>query len=485
MGGTAEPTDWRFPARNRTVSRLTRNLFSQYSLTVVVWEIACSMGGTVHRTKAPKSRCPQRPLPTLCRHLPSGIRDLMALLEIEFPYGADGRFACSVTADQMLLHHAAPPPVASLDEQIRNCLAAPLEFPALSQGVLPGDRIVIALDDRTPGASALITGCWDVLASVGIAPSSLLIVQPGSAGTTPDPRSSLPADVARQVRLMSHNADDSENHAYLASTTSGERIYLTREVVEADFLFCVGAVAYDPLLGYRGTSSVLYPGLSNTDTIRKSLGQGHDELGPDDVRGLRQTIDEVGWLLGVQFALQVVPAGRGGVAEVIAGAGDAVFRRGKQRLAEFWEIETDARSETVVVAVDDMGDCDQWGAIGGALETARQLVSRDGRIVVLTQANAPLSPGLKLIRDSRTPRDALQPLRMAVPNDVVAATQLAKAVDWAKVYFLSRLEDDLVEDLFMIPLSEPRESGRIIESSDSIAFVESAPFSHGRVHVPA
>ncbi len=410
----------------------------------------------------------------------------MELLEIEFPYGADGRFACSVTADQVLLHHAAPPAVESLEERIRNCLAAPLEFAALSQAVLPDDRIVIALDDRTPGAPALIKGCWDALASVGIAPSSLLIAQPGSAdGTsTPDPRSALPTDVARQVRLTCHDAEDSENHAYLASATSGERIYLAREVVDADFLFCVGAVAYDPLLGYRGTSSVLYPGLSNTDAIRRSLGQGHDELGPDDVRGLRQTIDEVGWLLGVQFALQVIPAGRGGVAEVIAGAGDAVFRRGKQRLAECWEIDIEERPETVVVAVDDVGDGDQWGAIGSALETARQLVSRDGRIVVLTQANAPLSPGLELIRDSRTPRDALQPLRMAVPNDVVAATQLAKAVDWANVYLLSQLEDDLVEDLFMVPLSEPRESQRIIESSERIAFVESAAFSYGRVRVP-
>ncbi len=410
----------------------------------------------------------------------------MSLSEIEFPYGADGRFACSVAADRVRLHHAAPAAVERLDEQIRNRLNSPLEFPSLSQAVLPDDRIVIALDDRTPAAPALIKGCWDALASVGVAPSSLLIAQPGSAAgkSRPDPRSALPTNIARQVRLTCHDGEDSENHAYLASTTSGERIYLAREVVDADFLFCVGTIAYDPLLGYRGTSSVLYPGLSNTEAVRKSLGQGHDELGPDDVRGLRQTIDEVGWLLGVQFALQVIPAGRDSVAQVIAGAGDAVFRRGKQQLAECWEIEVDERPETVVVAVDEVADGDQWEAIGSALETARQLVSRDGRIIVLTQAHAPLSPGLELIRDSRTPLDALQPLRMAVPDDVVAATQLAKTVDWANVYFLSRLDDDLVEDLFMVPLNEVRESLRLIEISESVAFIESALYSYGRVRVP-
>ncbi|MGE4003166.1 MAG: lactate racemase domain-containing protein, partial [Planctomycetaceae bacterium] len=246
----------------------------------------------------------------------------MSSLDIELPFGADGRWACSVAAERVLLYHRAPQALKLLTQRVRERLTSPLDFPALSQAVLPDDRIVIALDQQTPGAASLIRGCWDVLDSVGVDPQSILILQPGSAAdaTALDPRCELPESVAEQIQLTRHDAQDTKNLAYLASTTSGERIYLARELIDADFVLCAGAIAYDPLLGYRGTSSVLYPGLSSDDAIRKSRGQGHDELGPDDVRGLRQTIDEVGWLLGVQFALQVVPAGRRGVADVITGS---------------------------------------------------------------------------------------------------------------------------------------------------------------------
>lgn len=441
----------------------------------------------------------------------------MSNLDIEVPFGTDGRFLCSVPSERVLLHHVAPRPLGQLSRRVRNRLISPLDFPALSQAVLADDRIVIALDQGTPCAPSLIRGCWDVLETVGVEPDAVVILQSGSPGpaqskgreraektvgasrqaarvrsggpqperSSVDPRSELPDPIAARIRLAHHDAEDARRRAYLASTASGERIYLARELVDADFVLCVGAIAYDPLLGYRGTSSALYPGLSSEEAIRKARGQGHDELGPDDLRALRQTIDEVGWLLGVQFALQVIPAGRNGVADVLAGSCDAVLRQGKQQLAEHWAIDLEERPETVVLAVDAVPKADAWAAVGAALDTARQLVARDGRIVVLSQADAPLSPGLEMIRDSRTPRDALQPLRLAVPHDITTATQIARAADWARVFLLSGMADDLVEDLFMTPVGDMGDCRRLLSAGGTLAFVESAPLSyvHRRVLV--
>src|SRR5690606_34921672 len=102
----------------------------------------------------------------------------------------------------------------------------------------------------------------------------------------------------------------------------------------------------------------------------------------------------------------------------------------------------------------------------------------DGKIVVLTQSAPPLTPGMELLRSCRTPRDALQPLRLTVPDDVVAATQIAKAIDWAGVYLLSDAAGDLVEDLFMVPLSDADECRRVIAMSRTTAFVESAHYAN-------
>ena len=55
---------------------------------------------------------------------------------------------------------------------------------------------------------------------------------------------------------------------------------MAREVVDADFLISAGSIAFDPLMGYRGTNSVFYPGLSSADAMRRPRGRGTSSWGP-------------------------------------------------------------------------------------------------------------------------------------------------------------------------------------------------------------
>ena len=92
----------------------------------------------------------------------------------------------------------------------------------------------------------------------------------------------------------------------------------------------VGQIGFDPVIGFSGTNSVFYPGLSTEEVFKKSLGQGHLELGPDDVRPLRQKADDIGWLLGTLFTLQVIPSANDGVYQILAGHMDSVMRQSKK-----------------------------------------------------------------------------------------------------------------------------------------------------------
>ena len=407
----------------------------------------------------------------------------MDLVDIELPYGRSGTFAMSVPESLLAVRHLGPAPVADLTDSIAASLGSPIQFPALRQAVLSDDRIVLALDRHTPEAPQLIRGVWDVLAAQKVDPRDVFIVQPASLGQSPpiDPRSALDAEIREQVAWIRHDPADDGRLAYLATTTAGNRVYLSREVVDADFVLPIGPICFDPVLGHRGTNSVLYPGLSNTAALSSAHGLGHDELGPEDQRALRQTIDEVGWLLGVQFVLQVVPGVGGAVADVLAGSSEAVLRRGQELLEESWRVTLDERVDFVVVAVEADEAGHGWPQLGAALETARRLVEKDGRILVLSQLDDSLTPGLEVLQASRTPRDALQPLRTSTPEDLVEATQIAKAVDWAKVYLLSHLDDDLVEDLFALPLGNEQEATRLIESADRMAVIASAQHVYGAV----
>ncbi len=338
----------------------------------------------------------------------------------------------------------------------------PAGVAAVSPVFRPGDTVALALDRRTPDAAILIREIRGVLSECGVRDEDIVIVQPAGLepGPLPDPRALLPVEARAAVVWEVHDATDTDRQGYLASTSRGERIYLSRRVLDADVVVSVGWIGFDPVLGYRGTASVFYPGLSSVEAFKRALGSGHGELSPDDDRPLRQEVDEIAWLMGSMFSVQVVPSRSGGSFDVLAGAGEAVLRAGREMLARQWRLAVPKRVSTVVVAIDS-GDSDEtWSQAATALSVARNLVSKGGRIVLVScLAEAP-TPGLEILSKYKDPQDALVPLREAQPPDLLSAMQIAEATRWARVYCLSGLEERVVEDLFMTPLSHERELRR-------------------------
>ena len=401
---------------------------------------------------------------------------------VELSYGATGQACCEVDPSRVLAWHPAPAAMTDLAGQVAAQLESPLEFPPLAKLFVPGDRVVVALDRHTPASEELVAAVWEVLACHEISPEDVELLQPAGLDQQPlhDPRGALPDGVREAVSWFVHDPTDPNQQAYLATTAKGERIYLSRRLLDADVTLSVGQMAYDPVLGYRGTSSVFYPGLSSVEAIGRAHGQGHSELGPDDERPLRQTIDEIAWLLGSLFTIQVIPAAGTGVAEVLAGASEAVFRQAKQSLARHWQLRSE-RADIVVVAVDADAAGHGWRQVGAALSAARRLVRKGGKVVVLSELQAELETGLELLKDSPSPRNAIQPLRQLSPPDLMPATQLASTADWADIYLLSKLDGQTVDDLFMIPLDNEREYQRLLAGEGTCIFLQSAQHVYAEV----
>ena len=407
----------------------------------------------------------------------------MASKHVVLSYGNDHRFECEIESDRLVAEHTAPRPNSQFKEELIAALRAPIDYPSIDQAVIPGDRITVALDRYTPGAAGLVAGIWEVLAPRGIEADKFTVIQPASRleSQLPDPRAELPDDVRSLARWTLHDPTRKDSCVYLASTASGERVYMARDVVDADFLITAGAIAFDPLIGYRGTNSVFYPGLSSADAMQKTQGQGHLELGPDESRPLRELIDEIGWLLGNPFAIQVIPAVTNGVSRVLAGVCDPVFAAGKKVLTKEWHVEVNERPDVVIAAIDHDSGQHAWEQLGAAVDVGRSLVARGGKIVILSDLEAELPQGLELIRSSENARDAIRPLRKQAPPDLVCATQLASAADWAHIYLLSGLADDVVDELFLTPVSNETEVRRLLNNESRCLFLEAAQFVHGSV----
>ncbi len=398
------------------------------------------------------------------------------LIQLDITFGTAGRFQGEILSKRTIQHFQSKEDLKDIASALRESLAHTIDFPELKQTCVSDDHVVIALDQETPRADAILAMVWKELSSAEIVPENVLILQSASWQETnnADPRSLLPKDIQDRITLKQHDPTDETACVYLASTTVGERIYLAKEMIDADLVIPIGPATFDPLLGFRGEASILYPAFSDTEAIMKFIGSGHDELSPTDSRPLRQQVEEIGWLLGIQFVMSVVPGQGKGVQAIFAGLAEAVARESKAELQSTCRLEVKERADLVLVAVEEETAGHTWDQIAAAIDTARRVVNRDGRIVVLSQLAQQQGPGLEILSVVRTPNDALKPIQQACPPDYLAATRIAKAVDWANVYLLSELPTGTVEDLFMIPLDTEQEVQKLIQGDDTIIVVESA-----------
>src|SRR5258708_1577254 len=137
--------------------------------------------------------------------------------------------------------------------------------------------------------------------------------------------------------------------------------------------------------------------------------------------------------------------------------------------------------ELVVAAVDADSAGHGWDQIGAALATARNLVAKGGKIVLLSELDAEPEIGIELIRKSESPRSALAPIRKTAPVDMIPARQFASAADWARVYLVSKLPPGMVDELFMVPIENDRELTRLLSGEDSCVILGSAQHTYGEV----
>ncbi|MCA8992312.1 MAG: DUF2088 domain-containing protein [Planctomycetaceae bacterium] len=400
------------------------------------------------------------------------------IAQLEIPFGASQLFVANVLKRQLVMAFDAPQSVANPVELMTDALESPLGISALRTTIVPGDHIAVAMARDTPVPEQVMFALWDVLDDVGVnaADTTLLFPSAFDISVPPNALSELSDDAAKAVQQHTHDPLDEGGCNYLATSASGQRIYLSQHILDADFVLPVDVICPDSVLGVRGSVSCLYPGFSDTEAIRKCLGQGHDELSSDDLRPLRQFVEEVAWLLGVQFCVGLIPGADGGILAACAGTPDVVLRAGMESYRQSWEVEVTEKSDIVVAAVQTGTNGTTWEEVGRAVDVARKFVNKGGRIVVLSELEAKPGPGLSMLASQRSAKSALKVVRKEMPPDLLTATRIAKAADRADVYLLSKLPENVVEDLFLFPISSTDEVQRLLNGGETVIILGGAQY---------
>ncbi len=365
---------------------------------------------------------------------------------------------------------------------VADTLKQPLDYPPLSQMTTPGDRVVIPLGSGIPQIAQVTAAVVETLLAAGIAPDGITVLRSESDSATDieSPLHLLRPIVAERIRLIKHESANRRGLAYLAASEGGEPILLNRVLTDADIVLPIGCMEREKTTGYFGIHSSIYPEYSDQKTkarFRKSdslTSNGHH-------RELKHEVNHVAWILGVNFTIQVIPAAGDRIMHVLAGQSDAVRHRGRELYREIWNSSVQDRPKLVIAAIEGNESNQTWENVGRALEMGAQLVEDGGGIAVCCDLAAEPGPAIQRMLAAQSRDEALRHIRRDNPSDAVPAMQLAHALENSRVYLLSKLKPNLVEDLDMMPLDGPDELIRLAQRNPSCLVLANADRAMVRV----
>ncbi len=366
---------------------------------------------------------------------------------------------------------AASPDLAKRAAAVRDALEAPFRFPALRRALTPDDHVTVVLDESLSNLTDALIPVLEHVTEAGVAPANITLLTAPPASNQPWIEA-LP-EVFEEVHVEVHDPADRKRLAYLATMRDGKRLYLNRTLVDADQLVVVSARRYDALLGRGGAEGAIYPALSDTATLAEMPERLTLAAPGAEPSATHQEAVETGWLLGAPFFVQVIEGAGTGWSRVVAGAAEASIEADRQLDAR-WRVPVARLAELVVVTLT--GDPAQhtfadWAA---AVAAGARVAEPGGRIVLLARGQPAFGPAAELLRNIDEPERVLKHFRREPTLEMLPALQWATAAGRARLYVLSGLPDEGVEELFATPLQHAAQVQKLLDNSGSCVFLEDA-----------
>lgn len=365
----------------------------------------------------------------------------------------------------------------ALDDRVLQALRHPLGYPPLRETVFLGDHVTLAIAPETPQGGELAVAVAQELISAGCRPDDLcILLPPGEEFLLADVRRKLSRHDVGDVECAVHDPAARGELAFLARTGDQLPIVLNRHLVEADVVISIGCLRHVGAAGYDGPGGDI--SAYSDDALRRRFRDLHATENPLRHAGrAKEKADEVLWLLGSRFTVQVVADASGDAGRVLAGDFEAVLAAGRELLESGWNFSPPRRADLVLVTVEGGQGQQSWQNAARALAAAGEVVAEGGAIALLTRLNTSPGEGLSLLRDSAEAADSLANIRRNHPADALAAMQFARSLEQSHVFLFSELDDAVVEDLGIAPLANEGELARLVRRHDDCILIRAAQFA--------
>jgi lactate racemase len=240
-----------------------------------------------------------------------------------------------------------------------------IDSPPLPELIKPDDKVVITVSDITRGwqkNADTLPLLVDILNRAGVPDHRITVIVAVGAHrlNSPDEFVELCSpEVCRRIRVVNHNAWDSENMVYLGKTSRGTEVSINRLIVEADKVICTGGVIYHYMVGYGGGRKSILPGVASLKTIQQShmwamnkvVGKGSNPIAANKMtigNPAHEDMMEVAAFVSPDFIINVVPNLDGDICGIFAGNWVSAWWEATKAVDKIFGVEIKEKADIVI-----------------------------------------------------------------------------------------------------------------------------------------
>lgn len=334
----------------------------------------------------------------------------MAEREFNLKYGK-GAISFSIPEEQILdvvlgKEYSA---LENLEAAYLEALDYPIDAPPLKEIIKPGDTVAIAVSD--------VTRAWqknyltvplliNYLNSAGVPDKNItIVIAVGGhrSNTEQEFKDLCSEEIYNRVKIVNHDAWDTENMVYLGKTSKGTEVSVNRIFTEADKVILTGGIIYHYMVGYGGGRKSVMPGIASIKTIQQShlwalgaeLGSGSNPRSASKyTRGneAHEDMMEVAAFVNPDFIVNVVPNPEGNIAGIFAGNWASAWLRGTELVDKIYGVGIQEEADIVIATAGGYPKDINLYQTGKTMDNAYYAMKKDGVAIILSECPDIMEP---------------------------------------------------------------------------------------------
>lgn len=357
-------------------------------------------------------------------------------------------------------------------ELVQEALEHPIGTPRLCDMAVGKKKIVVISSDHTrPVPSHIIMPLLlaEIRKGNPDAEITILISTGLHRLTTKDElEAKFGSEITNKEHIVVHDCDDKDNLVYLGKLPSGGDLIINRLAAEADLLVAEGFIEPHFFAGFSGGRKSVLPGVASRATVMYNhnsafIADPHSRTGVIEGNPIHNDMLYAARAARLDFIINVVIDAKHDPVFAVAGDCDLAHRAGREFLAS--KCQVDAVPADIVISTNGGYPLDQniYQSVKGM--TAAEATVKEGGVIIMLSKASDGHGGKSFhetFRDEKDLNRMMQTFLDREPDETIIdqwqSQIFARLLLKATVIFISSCDDQLVEDMHMIPAHSVEEA---------------------------